>query len=145
MRQANTFMFVDEKSFAFLFKRYFGHLRDFDMISETLGALPTQYHLESNNYVSERVQKRMDISTSWMIESGIRSFYVSFSEYLMEIIARMQNIQQINEVDAVLTMEQLWRPLKLVFYLLGLAFIVFIVEILVHYFRNLSYFRQYRS
>lgn len=130
----DTYIFVDEKRFTYLFKRYAAHLRDIDIISETLDAIPTQYYLESNNYVPERVQNRIDLSTSWMIESGMHSFYRTFSDYLMEIISKIFRGQQIEEDDAALTMEQLGRPLKLVLFLFGLAFIVFICEILTHYF-----------
>lgn len=52
----------------------------------------------------------------------------------MEIISKIFRGQQIEEDDAALTMEQLGRPLKLVLFLFGLAFIVFICEILTHYF-----------
>lgn len=68
-----------------------------------------------------------------MFESGLAQFYQSFIAFQRKFIERVYLMPEEDDFD-VLKMEQLIRPMTLIFYLWGIAIIVFIAEIIIRKF-----------
>lgn len=87
----------------------------------------TQFYLQSNHYVPDRMLKNIDKTTSLMMESGLHQLYTSMTDFKQKLVDRVYAIVESEDFRA-LTMEQLKRPLILLFCLWGVALIVFIAE-----------------
>lgn len=137
-----------------LLKQHFSEQKyDYDLLKESLvktlknlimniqlthltrieGTINTQYYLESENYVPERLSKRIDEATSSLMESGLHQFFTSYAHFRDDLHLREFNGQQDDDDDyeQALTIEQLIRPMKLIFCLWGVALTIFTVEIVV--------------
>lgn len=67
-----------------------------------------------------------------MIESGLGQFYASFGAFGQKLVDRHDVIQRDDEDDVrALTVEQLQRPMILIFCLCGVAISLLIFEIIV--------------
>lgn len=72
-----------------------------------------------------------------MMENGLHQFYRSFSTFLMDLIENLNHNRDNDDIQA-LTMEQLKIPFIIFIVLLGLASIVFVIEVIVYHFNKLS-------
>lgn len=106
---------------AFFFSQYFRWI---------LGSTHAQFHLESDHYVTDRTIKKLDQTTSFMVENGIHKFYLSLAIFKQKLIDRAY-LEQIDDDFQALTVEQLKRPMILLFYLWGMATIIFIAEMTI--------------
>lgn len=151
-KQMGTAVAVDASNVGLL-KQYFSEQKwDYDLLKESLGktlkhlimniqlthltrivgTISTQYYLESENYVPERLSKRIDEATSSMMESGLHQFFTSYAHFRDGLHLRAFNGQQDDDDhEQALTIEQLIRPMKLIFCLWGVALTIFTVEIVV--------------
>lgn len=91
------------------------------------GALNSQFFLESDNVVSQRTLQTIDKATSSMMENGFYRFYISIASFTQQLIER-EYLEQNEEEFQALTVDQLKRPLMLLFALFGVSVIVFIIE-----------------
>lgn len=89
--------------------------------------------MKSDHYVPERFIKKVDKMTSSLAESGLYTFFVSFSEFSRKFVERayLNREEEDEENMQVLTVKQLQRPMILIFYLWGLAVITFVAEIIL--------------
>lgn len=74
------------------------------------------------------------------MENGLHQFYQSFSTFLMDLIDNRNLHHDVNDDDddiQALTMEQLKIPLIIFIVLLGLASVVFLIEVIVYHFNRL--------
>lgn len=83
--------------------------------------------LEAYRLVPEREIKKIDDTTSKMMENGLYQFYKYFSEYLLQLHHRTLSNENDDEIQ-VLTMDQLKRPMMVILGLWGLAMAIFIME-----------------
>lgn len=91
------------------------------------GAIYSQYFLESSHLVSERLIEKIDRASSAMMESGLHQFSTNLNDFKQEFIDRELEIGEENGFRA-LTMQQLNRPMILIFCLWAFAMIIFITE-----------------
>lgn len=152
MRHENSFILVDEESHLMqtlnVFKIY---NRDYDVLDDSLGmiqivsnqfmqqfnslifrfdisgAISSQYNIESAQYISERLMKKIDQVTSSMMENGLHQFYSSMNEFRQKFIDREYSIEEQDSFKA-LAMKQLKRPMILIFGLWVVAVIVLVGE-----------------
>lgn len=103
-----------------------------------LGSLPYGYYLESNKYVPERMLNSIDKKSSAMMASGLHQLYIKYSEFVFEMHSKIEHREDENDDEQALTMDQLKRPLILVFYLWGITLVVFIIENSVYYIKKRS-------
>lgn len=101
------------------------------------GAINTRFFLQSDHSVPDRTLRMIDHLTSPIMENGLHQFYQSFNTFRRQLIYRNFSSIEDDSSDRALTMEQLMRPTKFVFYLWGLAVIIFVAEIIVGKLRNL--------
>lgn len=95
-----------------------------------LGSTHAQFFLESDHHVPERIIKRLDHATSSMVENGLHKFYLSLAIFKQKLIDRAY-LEQIDDDSQALTIEQLKRPMIVLFYLWGTATIIFICEMTI--------------
>lgn len=98
---------------------------------KTLGTLSSQYYLASDQYVPERMLRKVDKVTSSMMESGLHHFYRTFAEFRSKFSQRPNEHQDTDDI-LVLEIDQMIRPMKIIFCLWGLATVLFITEVIVH-------------
>lgn len=103
-----------------------------------LGSLPYGYYLESNKYVPERMLNSIDKKSSAMMASGLHQLYIKYGEFVSEMHSKIEHREDENDDEQALTMDQIKRPLILVFYLWGITLVVFIIENLVYYIKKRS-------
>lgn len=154
---ANCFIYVVETSREEYLKRLLVKSgRDFDVLQEILGKIRlgrlrrlvsewnssifnvnhisgstnSQFFLESDHYVPERVINKLDKTTSSMMENGLHEFYLSLAIFKQKLIDRAY-LEQIDDDFKALTAEQLKRPMIVLSYLLGVAMIIFITECII--------------
>lgn len=89
-----------------------------------------QSYLQSEYYVPERILEEINEATSSMMASGLHQFYTSLATFKNNLVERAYSIVD-DDCTEALTMEQLKRPLILLFCLWGVALIVFIGESIV--------------
>lgn len=116
-------------------KNYIKHLinnrRDFDILQENLGSLPSAFNLQSTEYVPQRMVQQINKAVVSMIESGLFKFYTSFTVFMEGFIVDKFNQMQENGAVA-LTMDQMKIPLIICFVLLVLASALLAIEITVY-------------
>lgn len=91
----------------------------------------SQYYLESNRYVADRLLKKVDHVASAMMESGLNKFYkeiVTFNQHLMDRDSLNQN-ENIN--FAALNIKQFQRNLCLFLCYIVISLLIFCVEVIV--------------
>lgn len=89
-----------------------------------------RFHLESSHYVPERVLRKIDETTYSMMEHGFYQFYLSLAEFKEKFVQRVEQMHLDDDFSA-LSMDQLQRPLKILFCLWGLAAVILVLEIIV--------------
>lgn len=96
------------------------------------GEVKFRFYMKSEYYVPERFIEKVDGMTSSLAESGLYTFFVSFSEFSRKFVERPYLNRDVGEEDdvQVLTVEQLQRPMILIFFLWALAVIIFIAEVI---------------
>lgn len=150
-KHTDSFIFVyDPQLYEALEETLVNNNRDFDVIQEglgivhfickkrklfnliffTLGTISTQFYLESENYVPDRMMKKIDKATSSFVENGLRQFYESLVDFRQKLIDRV-HLSQLDDDIQALTFEQLRRPMILVFCLWGITIIILILEIFI--------------
>lgn len=60
------------------------------------GSIGTRYYLSSNEYVSDRVLKKIDTLTCSMAENGLRQFYISYGAFTHILHARKFTVKTVN-------------------------------------------------
>lgn len=65
-----------------------------------------------------------------MVENGLHEFYLSLAIFKQKLIDRAYS-EQVDDDFKALTVEQLRRPMKHLFYLWGMVMIVFITEYII--------------
>lgn len=90
----------------------------------------------SEHYVPNTVLKSIDRKSSLMMSSGLHHFYTKYSEFMMEMRSKIEHREENDEESQALTMEQLQRPLVVIFYLWGGSLGIFIIEILIYHFKK---------
>lgn len=96
-----------------------------------IGAINSRYYLESDEYVPERILKKIDKTTSSMIESGFHKFFSSFWAFTEKIASiKLRNPE--NYIFQALTIKQLIRIVILLLYLLSISSIFFAFEVIIH-------------
>lgn len=73
--------------------------------------------------------KMINKATISIAENGLHQFYDSFSAFQQSIIER-DHLEPEDEDIQALTVDQLWRPMILVFYLWGVTIVICIEEII---------------
>lgn len=102
-----------------------------------LGSINSQFFLESDHYVPERVFKKIDQATSLMMESGLYQFYTSLAAFKQKFVEQTYSNQDDDDDNLqALTMQQLKRPMFLLFSLWAVAKAIFIAEMLVAKFND---------
>lgn len=100
-----------------------------------LGSLITHHNLESSHYVSEQMLKHLNKAIGGMMENGLHRFYTTYSEFMLQI---PKEIGKNGDDDGkAMKVIQLRRVLKLFLYLIALALVIFIVEMVTFYARML--------
>lgn len=94
-------------------------------------------------YGPERQRKKIDKSSSALMESGLHQFYTSFSAYKQKLSGRKSPNPEEDDDLRVLTMPQMRRPLILIFGRWALAIIIFMTELLYSILCNCSSFFLY--
>lgn len=128
--------------------------RDFDVLPETLGnaddfivfrkqtsyssalvsgTINSPFYLETFRHVPDRQLKKINKVTSTMMTNGLYQFYTSFAEFKQHFMFQEWSCQAIDDVDFhAFTLNQLRRPMLVIFGLWALATICFIVEHIVY-------------
>lgn len=101
------------------------------------GAVRYQFYLDSNRYISERFIKKVDTLTSSIMENGLYQFFVRISDFKRKFILRDDSSDDDDDTE-VLTIQQLKRPMILVFCLWSAAIFIFIAEIIVSKYRQMT-------
>lgn len=91
--------------------------------------------LESQDLIPSRYRKKFNKVTSSMIESGLYRFYTSFADYKFKLRRRIHSSEDDENFQA-LTIQQLRRPMVLIFGLWTLSIVVFIAEHIFHKWQN---------
>lgn len=105
------------------------------------GAVKTEYYIQSDRPVAVRFLEHVNKVTDLMTESGLHEFYKSYA-FLKEKYMQRAFMNQTEDDDMqALTVEQIKRPLFLVFCLFGIATTVFIAELVIVKWKN----RQHAS
>lgn len=94
------------------------------------GVINIEFILQSDHYVPDRMLKEIDNVTVSMMESGLIHLYRSLATFKQKLVDRAFTIANVDNFRA-LTMEQLNRPLVLLFCLWGAAMIVFVIETII--------------
>lgn len=98
--------------------------------SHTLDEINSQFVLESNHYVTERLLKKIDRLTSSMIENGLHQYFAATDAFKRNF----HDIEYSNVKDEEfkeLTIDQLKRPMILMVGLVILATVILIIQIIV--------------
>lgn len=83
--------------------------------------------------VPEHMRSKIDKATSSMIEHGFYQFYEGFAMLISKLLAqKLGNIEMDDDEWRALTFDNLKAPLMFCLYLIGFAWFVFILEILIH-------------
>lgn len=91
--------------------------------------------MKSDHYVSKRTLAKVDKVTSSMMENGLHKFYTSFTAFKRQLF-EWSKFSTEDDLEHALTMEQLWRPMILIFWLWGMALVAWIAEILIRRWKN---------
>lgn len=102
----------------------------FSSFIHPLGFVSSQFYLQSEHYVPDRMLKKIDRATGSMMENGLHEFYTSLASFKMKLILRIYSMVEHEDFRA-LSVEQLKRPLILLFCLSAAAMIIFIAEIII--------------
>lgn len=101
----------------------------------------SQYYFESNRYVPDRLLRKVDNVASALTESGLNRFYqeiVQFNQHLMTA----KRLNQNENDNSALNSQQFQRLFMLFLYNLGIALLLFFVEVIIFKF-NWWCCRQY--
>lgn len=152
IRSGNSFAFVVDPFTAEDMKIIFIDIeRDFDVLQESLGnnelilsiifvlnsfncisgAINSEFYVSSEYYVPERTQQKIDTATRSMMESGLYAFYNSLTQFRLEMNRQVHSKRgddEDNDDIKALTIEQLMRPMMIIFCLWGASVALFIVE-----------------
>lgn len=91
------------------------------------GSFQSSYYVTANEYISDRMKRRIDNSTCSMMENGLYRFYESYAEYRRHLRSRkLQNAGK-DEVQA-LNFSDLHSPLMFCSYVIALATLFFLLE-----------------
>lgn len=93
-----------------------------------LGFAETRFYLQSKSYVPDRMLRKIDETTSAMFENGLAKFYQSFIAFQRKFIERVYLTPEDDDDVEALKMEQMIRPMTVIFYLWGISVIIFIAE-----------------
>lgn len=102
-----------------------------------LPEISSSFYLKSSHYVPVRLRDEIDEKTIWLMENGLYHFFNTFTEFLMNMRSQkvLQHDEDILDIDdgdiPAITFQQLKRPFLLFFSCLGVALIVFIIEVIV--------------
>lgn len=75
--------------------------------------------------------KKVDKTTSSMMENGLSQFFLSFTEFKRKILHRANSDAEDDDDFKAMSFEQLKRPLILLFGICGMAIVIFIVEVII--------------
>lgn len=89
------------------------------------------FHLLSTNLVSKQTVKKLEKMNSILSESGILDFYSSFGKFLTDMRLHKVLSENITGVQP-LEIQQFVHIIYLQLIALCLAFLIFIIEIIVH-------------
>lgn len=96
------------------------------------------FYLGSDHHVTEQQLRKIDRATSSMMSSGLYEFYTSYAEFKRRIMKPWcvgpcpRHTHDSDDDDLqVLTMEQLRRPMMLIFGLWALAAVIFVIEYII--------------
>lgn len=98
------------------------------------GAVRNQFYLESKHYIPERFMTKINGMTSSLMANGLLNFYNSFAIFKQKCI--QGDLIEENDDHQALKMEQLKRPMILVFGLWAVATIIFVVEAITFKWKN---------
>lgn len=98
--------------------------------SHTLDEISSQFALDSNHYVTERLVRKIDGLTSLMIENGLNEYFASMDAFKRNF-HDMKYSRVKDEEFKELTIDQLKRPMILMVGLLIFATVIFIIQIIV--------------
>lgn len=91
--------------------------------------------MESDHLVSQKVIQKIDKATCLMMENGFYHFYMSMASFTQKLIERAYLVQEENEFYP-LAINQMRRPMLLLFSLWSFTTIIFCVEIIVFKWKN---------
>lgn len=153
--QKDCFIYIGEASRIESLQSVFMNFeRDFDVLEESLGlfqhtfkrqvtnqsnvrccfcsgAVSSPYYLVSDHYIPDRMLKKIDRTTSAMMENGLNQFFSAFTEFKRKLVARANlNIADEDDFQA-LSIDQLKKPVILMVGFCGIAVIIFIVEVII--------------
>lgn len=89
------------------------------------------YFLSSESYVPDRLLKKIDKATSSMVENGLSGFYRDFMRNIKHIRKFAADYNENTDYEAV-QMKNMIRPLLIHFVFLGMALVLFILEIYIN-------------
>lgn len=86
------------------------------------------YFLKSNyDYVPIRLMNKIDTVTESIAENGLKTFYISMDTFKRNFFQKTFLEHEVDESEA-LTLDQLKRPMMLVFILWGVAIIIHLIQ-----------------
>lgn len=100
-----------------------------------IGSISKGYFLVSENYVPERMLRKIDEATSLMIESGLAKFYISSMTHIKKLNNLAIDFENNSTYEAV-TLKSLRRPFMLLSGLMGIASAAFAIEIAIYKWKN---------
>lgn len=98
-----------------------------------VGSVQMPYYMAGSQDVPEHIKMKVEKATSSMIESGFYQFYEGFAMFITKLLAKnLPSIEADDDEWRALTVDNLKAPLIFCLCLMGFAWFVFILEILIH-------------